>query len=225
MSDGLVSVSTESTGAAVAQAEAYDLELLGGVVSASIVSRTATGTTKGTRYRGTVLDLVVGEREIGEVKGTKTLRLRRRHGRGQQGRRGPAARADRGLRGLPGRHDGGRRRRVRHARGGRRREPTATASPEPTAEPTATPPPPSRRRRRGRASAAPSYRKRLMSNRFVFPVGGRTTIGGPFGSFRQIGAHQGNDLFADFGTPVVAVADGTLENVGSLPISGNRLWV
>ena len=74
MSDGLVSVSTESTGAAVAQAEAYDLELLGGVVSASIVSRTATGTTKGTRYRGTVLDLVVGEREIGEVKGTKTLR-------------------------------------------------------------------------------------------------------------------------------------------------------
>ena len=59
----------------------------------------------------------------------------------------------------------------------------------------------------------------------MFPVGGRTTIGGPFGSFRQIGAHQGNDLFADFGTPVVAVADGTIENVGSLPISGNRLWV
>ena len=72
MSDGLVSVSTESAGAAIAQAEAYDLELFGGVVSASIVSRTATGTTKGMRYRGTVLDLVVGEREIGEVKGTKT---------------------------------------------------------------------------------------------------------------------------------------------------------
>ena len=65
-----------------------------------------------------------------------------------------------------------------------------------------------------------------MSKRFVFPVGGKTTIGGPFGSFRaDTGAHQGNDLFADFGTPVVAVADGTIENVGSLPISGNRLWV
>jgi hypothetical protein len=73
MSDGLVSVTTESTGAATAQAEAYDLELLGGVVSASIVSRTATGTKSGgTRYRGTVLDLVVGDREIGDVRTAKT---------------------------------------------------------------------------------------------------------------------------------------------------------
>jgi murein DD-endopeptidase MepM/ murein hydrolase activator NlpD len=65
-----------------------------------------------------------------------------------------------------------------------------------------------------------------MGGQFVFPVAGRTTIGGPFGSFRaDTGAHEGNDLFADFGTPVVAVADGTVENVGSLPISGNRLWV
>ena len=105
-------------------------------------------------------------------------------------------------------------------------EPTATASPEPTAEPTATatptPEPTATPRPRERR---PSYRKRLLSNRFVFPVGGRTTIGGPFGSFRQIGAHQGNDLFADFGTPVVAAADGTLSKVGSLPISGNRLWL
>jgi murein DD-endopeptidase MepM/ murein hydrolase activator NlpD len=72
----------------------------------------------------------------------------------------------------------------------------------------------------------PSWKKRLMSKRFVFPVGGKTTIGGPFGSFRaDTGFHEGNDLFADFGTPVVAVADGVVANVGSLPISGNRLWV
>jgi murein DD-endopeptidase MepM/ murein hydrolase activator NlpD len=65
-----------------------------------------------------------------------------------------------------------------------------------------------------------------MSRRFVFPVGGATRIAGPFGAFRaQTGSHQGNDLFADFGTPVVAAADGTVENVGSLPISGNRLWI
>jgi murein DD-endopeptidase MepM/ murein hydrolase activator NlpD len=65
-----------------------------------------------------------------------------------------------------------------------------------------------------------------MSRKFVFPVGGKTTIGGPFGAFRaDTTFHEGNDLFADFGTPVVAVADGTLANVGSLPISGNRLWV
>ena len=92
-------------------------------------------------------------------------------------------------------------------------EPTATATPEPTATPK-------------RRDTTPSWKKRLMSKRFVFPVGGRTRIGGPFGSFRaDTGDHQGNDLFADFGTPVVAAADGTIENVGSLPISGNRLWV
>ena len=60
----------------------------------------------------------------------------------------------------------------------------------------------------------------------MFPVRGRTRIGGPFGAVRaDTGSHQGNDLFAEFGTPVVAVADGTVENVGSLKISGNRLWV
>ena len=42
---------------------------------------------------------------------------------------------------------------------------------------------------------------------------------------REIGAHQGNDVFAPFGAPVLAVADGTLEKVGTLPISGNRLWL
>ena len=41
----------------------------------------------------------------------------------------------------------------------------------------------------------------------------------------QIGPHQGNDCFAPFGSPVLAVADGTLNRVGTLPISGNRLWL
>jgi murein DD-endopeptidase MepM/ murein hydrolase activator NlpD len=97
-------------------------------------------------------------------------------------------------------------------------EPTQTAEPEETAEPepTATP----------RTRKPPGWRKRLMSKQFVFPVGGPTRIAGPFGSFRATtGSHQGNDLFADFGTPVVAAADGVVQNVGSLKISGNRLWV
>jgi murein DD-endopeptidase MepM/ murein hydrolase activator NlpD len=65
-----------------------------------------------------------------------------------------------------------------------------------------------------------------MGSQWIFPVAGKTTIGGPFGAFRaDTGFHEGNDLFAGFGTPVVAVADGTVENVGSLKISGNRLWV
>jgi hypothetical protein len=92
--------------------------------------------------------------------------------------------------------------------------PSATATPQPTA--TATPKP---------RDTTPSWKKRLMSKRFVYPVGGKSTIGGPFGAYRAHGAHEGNDLFADFGTPVVAVADGVVANVGSLPISGNRLWI
>jgi murein DD-endopeptidase MepM/ murein hydrolase activator NlpD len=95
---------------------------------------------------------------------------------------------------------------------------TATATPQPTATATATPTPKP-------SNTTPSWKKRLLSKRFVFPVGGPARIGGPFGAYRAQGAHQGNDLFADFGTPVVAVADGVVKNVGSLPISGNRLWV
>ena len=225
MSDGLVSVSTESSGAATAQAEAYDLELLGGVVSASIVSRTATGTTKGTRYRGTVLDLVVGDREIGEVKGTKTYAFDA--GKVVVNKDGEGLRLELtdDYEGFPAgttvviadvsasRGTGRRRRADRDGLAGADGRADRDALPRADGD------------TRPRTRRPPSYRKRLLSNRFVFPVGGRTTIGGPFGSFRQIGAHQGNDLFADFGTPVVAAADGTLAKVGSLPISGNRLWL
>ena len=178
------------------------------------------------RYRGQVLDLVVGEREIGEVEGRKSYTFDagtvvvNAAGEGlrveltEDFEGFPAGTkvvvadvaATRGTAPAP----------TATAQPTATPEPTATAAPDPDPEPTATPRP---------RSQPPSYRKRLRSSRFVFPVAGPTTIGGPFGSFRQIGAHQGNDLFADFGTPIVAAADGTVENVGSLPISGNRLWV
>jgi murein DD-endopeptidase MepM/ murein hydrolase activator NlpD len=95
---------------------------------------------------------------------------------------------------------------------------TATPTPTPTATATATPKP--------RKPKPPSFRKRLAGPGFIFPVRGPTRIGGPFGAARaDTGSHQGNDLFAAFGTPVVAVHDGTLNRVGTLPISGNRLWL
>ena len=59
----------------------------------------------------------------------------------------------------------------------------------------------------------------------MFPVYGDTRCADDFGAARQIGAHQGNDCFAAFGSPVLAVADGRLNRVGTLPISGNRLWL
>lgn len=66
---------------------------------------------------------------------------------------------------------------------------------------------------------------RLTREGYSFPVFGDASIADDFGAPRQIGAHQGNDVFAPFGAPVLAVADGVVSKVGTLPISGNRLWV
>ena len=92
--------------------------------------------------------------------------------------------------------------------------------PEPTATPAPTPSSPARP-----AKPKVSAAQRLARGRFVFPVYGEPRVADDFGATRQIGAHQGNDVFAAFGSPVLAVADGTLNRVGTLPISGNRLWL
>ena len=67
----------------------------------------------------------------------------------------------------------------------------------------------------------------MLSKRYVlFRSAGRPGSARPFGSSpAQTSSSVGNDLFADFDTPVVAVADGTVQNVGSLKIYGDRLWV
>jgi murein DD-endopeptidase MepM/ murein hydrolase activator NlpD len=100
------------------------------------------------------------------------------------------------------------------------------ATPAPTAEPapSATPQPqPAKPAKPAKPRITPA--ERLARGRFVFPVYGDVRVADDFGAARQIGAHQGNDLFAAFGSPVLAVADGTLNRVGTLPISGNRLWL
>ena len=73
----------------------------------------------------------------------------------------------------------------------------------------------------------PSRTKVLLTSKgFVFPVYGKHTYSDDWGAARaDTGIHQGNDIFATAGTPLVAVCDGTLNRVGTLPISGNRLWV
>jgi murein DD-endopeptidase MepM/ murein hydrolase activator NlpD len=73
----------------------------------------------------------------------------------------------------------------------------------------------------------PSRTKVLLTGKgFVFPVYGKHNYTDTFGAFRaDTGSHEGNDIFADSGTPLVAVCDGSLNRVGTLPISGNRLWV
>jgi hypothetical protein len=63
---------------------------------------------------------------------------------------------------------------------------------------------------------------------YVFPVVGAWGYVDTYGGFRgdvQGSWHHGVDLFAPLGTPVVAVANGTINRVGWEKIGGWRLWV
>jgi murein DD-endopeptidase MepM/ murein hydrolase activator NlpD len=61
---------------------------------------------------------------------------------------------------------------------------------------------------------------------YVFPVFGDVGYSDDWMAPRAgTGSHYGNDLFAPTGTPVVAVADGTLSKVGVNTLGGNRLWL
>jgi murein DD-endopeptidase MepM/ murein hydrolase activator NlpD len=66
----------------------------------------------------------------------------------------------------------------------------------------------------------------LPQGDYLFPVAGPVQFSDDWGYARAGGrSHQGIDLFAARGTPVVAVADGTLFNVGWNGLGGWRLWV
>jgi murein DD-endopeptidase MepM/ murein hydrolase activator NlpD len=61
---------------------------------------------------------------------------------------------------------------------------------------------------------------------YVFPVAGPASFSDSYGAARSdVSWHHGDDIFAPLGTPVVAVADGTLNRVGWERLGGWRLWV
>jgi murein DD-endopeptidase MepM/ murein hydrolase activator NlpD len=109
--------------------------------------------------------------------------------------------------------------------------PRARAKAEAKSKPKA-----SRKKRRARAKRddhrglSPRHKREaadlLATLGYTFPVVGDHTFSDDWGAARQdTGWHQGNDVFAAFGTPIIAIADGRLYRVGTRKVPGNRLWL
>jgi len=98
---------------------------------------------------------------------------------------------------------------------------TGSYVPPATSSPDASPSLGLPRRDPGAAAGTPSPQG------YVFPVlGDGVGYSDDYGAPRAgTGWHHGADLFAAMGTPVVAVADGTLSKVGVNTLGGNRLWL
>jgi len=80
--------------------------------------------------------------------------------------------------------------------------------------------------KRARRREAPALRALRTSRGYAFPVYRDFTYSNDWGAPRQYtGTHEGNDIFAGAGTPVLAVTDGTLHRVGTRKVPGNRLWL
>lgn len=74
----------------------------------------------------------------------------------------------------------------------------------------------------------PAVTPPLGGTDYVFPVYGQTAWGDGFGASRPDvsgGWHHGDDIFAPLGTPVLAVAHGTVFSVGYERLGGWRLWL
>jgi murein DD-endopeptidase MepM/ murein hydrolase activator NlpD len=75
---------------------------------------------------------------------------------------------------------------------------------------------------------APEVTARFTQGGYVFPIFGPAAFGDTFGAFRADVPgkwHHGEDLVAPMGTPILAVADGTLFSVGWNDVGGWRLWL
>ena len=106
-------------------------------------------------------------------------------------------------------------------------EPDPEPAPEPD-EPNASEPDP------GDGAASPAKPKRRKAPRtrtlatskgFAFPVYGKYTYTDTWGAARSTGSHEGTDIFAEPGTPVVSVCAGELFRVGTNDIPGNRFYL
>jgi murein DD-endopeptidase MepM/ murein hydrolase activator NlpD len=98
--------------------------------------------------------------------------------------------------------------------------PTTTAAKKPR-EPRATGLPPV-------LSRPLTITPQLNAQGYVFPVYGQSSYGDTYGALRgdvSGGWHHGDDIFAALGSPILAVAHGTVFSVGWNEVGGWRLWL
>lgn len=65
---------------------------------------------------------------------------------------------------------------------------------------------------------------------FVFPLAADAEFIDSWGYPRMMGTasahwHEGTDIFADFGSPVIAAENGVIDRLGQASLGGNKLWV
>jgi murein DD-endopeptidase MepM/ murein hydrolase activator NlpD len=66
----------------------------------------------------------------------------------------------------------------------------------------------------------------LVIHGFVFPVADPHTFSSTFGAPRSGGrSHEGNDIFAPMGTPLLASERGVIDNMGTGTLGGIKLWL
>jgi murein DD-endopeptidase MepM/ murein hydrolase activator NlpD len=66
----------------------------------------------------------------------------------------------------------------------------------------------------------------LVISGFVFPVADPHTFSSTYGAPRSGGrSHEGNDIFAPMGTPLLASENGVISDMGVGTLGGTKLWV
>jgi murein DD-endopeptidase MepM/ murein hydrolase activator NlpD len=103
----------------------------------------------------------------------------------------------------------------------------AVRAPKPEKKPGDKAKPKEPPRRKAPRTPESKLRARSTKGGFAFPVlMGKHRYSDDWGAPRQnTGAHEGNDIFAPAGTPVLAVTDGILRRVGTARVPGNRLYL
>ena len=221
---------------ASARARARGISLFDGLVTARLVSVSASASGSGTSEEGRVERLVVNGSERGTLSSRRAFRMGgygkvvvlEDSGRGITGLRATLTRAYEG-------YPPGSTVKVAYAAASAR-DAVAEPEPEPKPEPDPEPEPdaPAAERDEPGAPSKPAKPKRRRAPRtktlatskgFVFPVYGKYTYDDTWGAPRSTGSHEGTDIFAEPGTPVVSVCAGELFRVGTNDVPGNRFYL